>query len=277
MTEIYTVLLKFWSKASAPVEILILWYAVYMLLVFIKGTRTVQVLKGLFILTVVFLLSQVLNLEVIKWIFLRVFGIAIIAFLIIFQPELRRGLARLGQNPFFNVFSKEHRKVIEEIVKAASALSRKKIGALIALEGEIGLRTHIESGILLKSRISNELINSIFMPNTPLHDGGVIIRGARIQAAGCLFPLTENPKVSKTLGTRHRAALGLSEEGDAIVIIISEETGIISLAISGKLTRNLNEESLRKALDKLYLPEKRLKPLKNHLEEQDELDEEMDS
>lgn len=272
-----TDILKIWNIISPFIEILILWYVIYILLVFIKGTRTVQVLKGLFMLIVAFFLSQIIDLAVINWILMRVFAIAVVAFFIIFQPELRRGLARLGQSPFFGVFSKEHRRIIDEIIKAVVALSRKKIGALIALEREIGLRTYIESGIPLASKVSSEIINTIFMPNTPLHDGGVIMRGGRIQAAGCLFPLTENPKVSKTLGTRHRAALGLSEETDAVVIVVSEETGAISLAVLGKLTRNIDEGTLRKSLDKLYGPEKRMKSLKHHLEEheQDNLDEEM--
>lgn len=270
-------ILKTLGTLTVFIEILILWYVIYVLLLFIKGTRTVQVLKGLSILIVAFFLSQLLDLGVINWILTRIFTIAVVAFLIIFQPELRRGLARLGQNPFFSVFSREHRKIIDEIIKAIFALSGKKIGALIALEREIGLRTYIESGVLLSSKVSSELINTIFMPNTSLHDGGVIIRDGRIQAAGCLFPLTENPKVSKTLGTRHRAALGLSEETDAVVIIVSEETGAISIAVSGKLIRNLNEETLRKSLDKLYGLEKRIKSLRQHLEEyeEDEVDEEM--
>lgn len=266
-----------WQPLFAVLEIVILWYVSYMLLVFIKGTRTVQVLKGLFILIVVFVLSQLLQLTVINWILTRIFAIAVIAFLIIFQPELRRGLARLGQSPFFGVFSREHRKIIDEIIKAALALSGKKVGALIALEREMGLKTYIESGVTLSARVSNELLNTIFMPNTMLHDGGVIVRGGRIQAAGCLFPLTENPRISKTLGTRHRAALGLSEETDALVIVVSEETGTISLAMGGRLIRQLNEETLRKYLEKHYGPEKRMRSMKHHLEEEvhDELDEAM--
>jgi diadenylate cyclase len=269
--------LKIWNSISPFIEITVLWYALYVLLVFIKGTRTVQVLKGLLILLFAFFLSQKLQLEVINWILFKAFGIAVITFLIIFQPELRRGLARLGQSPFFGVFSKEHQKIVDEIVKAVVGLSRKKIGALIALEREIGLRTYIESGVSLSSKVSSEIISTIFMPNTPLHDGGLIIRGGRIQAAGCLFPLIENPRISKTLGTRHRAALGLSEETDAVVIVVSEETGSISLAVSGKLMRDLDEDSLRKSIDKFYGPEKRMKSLKHQLDEhvEDSLDEEV--
>ena len=268
-------LLRIWQILLPYAEILILWYIMYIFLIFIKGTRTVQLLKGLFILIVVFFLTQVLDLKVINWILTRIFTIAVVAFLIIFQPELRRGLARLGRSSFFGAFSKENRVVINEIVKSVLALSRKKIGAIIALEREMGLRTYIESGVIIGSRVKSELINTIFMPNTPLHDGGVVIRENRIQAAGCLFPLTENPNVSKTLGTRHRAALGLSEETDAVVIVVSEETAAISLAVSGRLVRNLDEETLRKTLDKLYIPEKRIKPLSRQLVENEEIDEEI--
>ncbi|MCK5306848.1 MAG: diadenylate cyclase CdaA [Candidatus Omnitrophica bacterium] len=269
--------LKIWELTAPLLEIAILWYAVYMFLLFIKGTRTVQVLKGLFILMITFFLSQILDLVVINWILYRAFGIAVIAFLIIFQPELRRGLARLGQNPFFGVFSKEHRKIIDEIIKAVIVLSGKKTGALIGLEREIGLRTYIESGVVLASRVSSEIISTIFVPHTPLHDGGIIIRNGRIQAAGCLFPLIENPKISKTLGTRHRAALGLSQETDAVVVVVSEETGAVSLAVSGKLIRNLDEKGLRKSLDKLYGLEGRVSSIRRHMDEHEEdgLDEEM--
>lgn len=243
----------FWRPV---VEIIIMWYAVYVLLLFIKGTRTEQVLKGLIFLMITFFVTQKLELDVINWILRNIFAIFVVAFLIIFQPELRRGLARLGQSPFFNLFGREER-VIYELVKASAALARKKIGVLIALEKEIGLKSYLESGIALDSKISSELLSTIFMPNTPLHDGGVIIREDRIVAAGCLFPLTDNPKISKTLGTRHRAAIGLTEETDAIVIVVSEETGIMSLAFDGKLIRNLDEKRLIKVLKSFYSPQKR--------------------
>jgi diadenylate cyclase len=247
------VVLKVWKPI---IEILILWYAIYVLLLFIKGTRTEQVLKGLALLMIAFFITQKLELDVINWILRNIFAIFVIAFLIIFQPELRRGLARLGQSPFFSLFIKEE-QVIYEVVKASAALARKKIGALIALEREMGLRTYVESGVALDSKVSSEVIMTIFMPNTPLHDGGLIISEDRIVAAGCLFPLTDNPKVSKTLGTRHRAAIGLTEETDAIVIVVSEETGIISLALGGRMTRNLDDKKLIKFLKSFYSPQKR--------------------
>lgn len=245
--------LKTWKPI---VEILILGYAIYILLLFIRGTRTEQVLKGLLILIVAFFVTQKLGLDVINWILRHVFTFFVIAFLIIFQPELRRGLARLGQSPFFSLFAKEE-KVIYEVVRGAAVLARKKMGALIALEREIGLKVYAESGVPLDAKVTSELIATIFMPNTPLHDGGIIIREDRVIVAGCLFPLTDNPKVSKTLGTRHRAAIGLTEETDAIVIIVSEETGIMSLALGGKMIRNLDDKKLMKLLKGLYFQQKR--------------------
>lgn len=162
----------------------------------------------------------------------------------------------MGQSPFFSLFAKEE-KVIYEVVRGAAVLARKKIGVLIALEREIGLKVYVESGVPLDAKVTSELITTIFMPNTPLHDGGIIIREDRVIAAGCLFPLTDNPKVSKTLGTRHRAAIGLTEETDAIVIIVSEETGIMSLALGGKMIRNLDDKRLMKLLKSLYFQQKR--------------------
>ncbi|MEE8360000.1 MAG: diadenylate cyclase CdaA [Candidatus Omnitrophota bacterium] len=229
-------------------EISILWFCYYVLILYIKGSRTVQVLKGIFIVIVIFFVVQRLGLDTITWIMTKLLPISIIALLIIFQPELRRGLARLGQ---FGVFPAKD-VIIDEVTKSATTLSKKKIGALIAIEREIGLRPYIESGVGLDSKVSSELIATIFMPNTPLHDGGIIIQEDRIVAAGCLFPLTQDGHVTKTLGTRHRAAIGLSEETDAVVVVVSEESGAVSLAIGGKLTRDLNKEDLIKSLNNLY-------------------------
>lgn len=231
-------------------EIAVLWFCFYVLMLYIKGTRTAQVLKGILMVILVFFITLWLGLDTINWIMTKLIPMSIIALLIIFQPELRRGLARLGQ---FGVFPTQE-AVIDEIAKSAAILSKKKIGALIAIEKEIGLRPYIESGVQLDGKVTSELINTIFMPNTPLHDGGVIIQEDRMVAAGCLFPLTQEAHITKTLGTRHRAAIGLSEETDAIVIVVSEETGVISLAIGGKLTRDLDRESLIKSLNNLYKP-----------------------
>lgn len=240
--------MEYLPNLKVIVEILILWFVFYMIILYIKGTRTVQVLKGIFILVAIFLVTQKLGLETINWILTKLIPISIIGFLIIFQPELRRGLARLGQ---FGLFPAKE-LVIDEIAKSAIALSKKKIGALVAIEREVGLRAYIESGVPLDAKISSELINTIFMPNTPLHDGGIVIQEDRIVAGGCLFPLSQESHVTKTLGTRHRAAIGLTEETDAIVVIVSEETGTISIAVGGRLTRDLDREELVKSLANLY-------------------------
>ncbi|MCQ9208075.1 MAG: diadenylate cyclase CdaA [Omnitrophica bacterium] len=243
-------------------EIAILWYVFYHLLVFIKGTPAVQVLKGLIFLIILFFISlvvtQKLNLVIISWILPRFLAIFLISFLIIFQPELRRGLAQLGQGSILGLFFREER-ITGEISEAVFLLAKKKIGAIIALEREIGLKPYIESGVFIDSKVASELIITVFMPHTPLHDGGIVIQNGRMVAAGCLFPLTHNPKVSKTLGTRHRAAVGLTDETDALVIVVSEETGTISLAREGRLTRNIDNESLTKALNSVFGSPKRPK------------------
>ncbi len=243
-------------------EIVVLWYVFYHLLVFIKGTPAVQVLKGLIFLIILFFIflfiAQTFDLAIISWILPKLFAIFLLCFLLIFQPELRRGLAQLGQGPILGLFFREER-IIDEITEAVYALAKKKIGALIALEREIGLKPYIESGVSLDSKVNSELINTIFMPHTPLHDGGIIIQSGRIVAAGCLFPLTQNPRISKTLGTRHRAAVGLTDETDALVIVVSEEAGMVSLAREGKLVRDIDKEYLTKTLDNIFGQPKRPK------------------
>jgi len=236
-------------------EIAILWFFYYMLFLFIKGTRAVQVIKGLVILIIIFIITQELRLQILNWILTKIFTISVIAFLIIFQPELRRGLARIGQ---FGMFYKE-KQLLDEIARSAMMLSKKKVGALIAVEREIGLKTYIESGVPIDSQVTSELINTIFMPNTPLHDGGIVVQGSRIVAAGCLFPLTQNPNISKGLGTRHRAAMGLSEETDAVVVIVSEETGDISISAGGRLTKNIEDKDVAKILNNIYRPKRAAK------------------
>ncbi len=242
-------------------EILIIWFVFYMLLAFIKGTRAVQVLKGLVILFVAFFIAQRLELTTINWVLTKLFAISVVAFLIIFQPELRRGLARIGKGRLFGVLLKEE-ELVDEISKACEWLAKRKIGAIIALEREIGLRIYIEGGIPLDSKVTSELIQAIFTPGAPLHDGGIIIQHERVASAGCLFPLTENPSISKTVGTRHRAAIGLSEETDAVCIVVSEENGSISVAVGGNLMRGLELQKLREVLIDLYLPKtERPRPL----------------
>ena len=240
--------MAFWSYIKISIEIVILWYAIYMMLIFVKGTRTEQLLKGLVIIGAIFVIAQQLKLDAILWMMVRLFPLSVIALVIIFQPELRRGLARLGQ---FGMYQEEE-GIIDEITRAASYLSGKSIGALIAIEREAGLKTYIESGVPIDGKVTKELIISIFSSKAPLHDGAVIIQHGRIVAAGCLLPLTQETNISKSLGTRHRAAIGLSEETDAVCVIVSEETGAISISTGGKLAYNLSEENLVKSLKGIF-------------------------
>lgn len=241
------------------IEIVILWYAYYLILKFVKQTRAFQVLKGLIILIILILitttfLSQRMGLHTLNWIIEKFFALLVLAFLVIFHPELRQGLARIGEQGglLSSFIIEEH--VIDEIVSAVFLLSKKRIGAIIAIERENTLKPYIESGILLDSRVSHELLTTIFVPNTPLHDGGVVIRGERVVAAGCLFPLSDNPRINRMLGTRHRAGIGLTEQSDSIVIIVSEEDGAVSITMNGRLTRDLDKEGLDRVLKNICRP-----------------------
>lgn len=237
------------SHWKIVLEILILWYVIYMVLLFVKGTRSEQLLKGLVFLALIFIGAQQLGLDSINWALTSLFPISVIALVVVFQPELRSGLARLGQ---FGLHQ-ENIEVVDEIVKAAVTLSKKRIGALIVLERESGLKSYIESGTRVDGRVTNFLIGSIFVTQSPLHDGAIIIRRGRIVAAGCVLPLAQDENdLPKTLGMRHRAAIGISEETDAIALVVSEETGAMSVANSGKLLYNLSEESVARILSNIF-------------------------
>lgn len=233
-------------KWKAIVEILILWIVSYRIFLFLKGTKAVYLLRGIIILVISLLAFQMLGLPVLTRLLTYLFAFFLILVVIIFQPELREGLIRLGKRHIFSIEPKreEIEKTLREIVSAAGALSRKKVGALIAIKREIGLKRYIESGVVLNAELTSELLQNIFYPSAPLHDGGVIIDEATIIAASCLFPLSDNPSLEKTLGMRHRAAVGLSENSDSLVVAVSEENGSISLAINGQLTRNLTPNDL---------------------------------
>jgi len=252
MMEFLQTLAHLWKPA---VEISVFWIAFYLLFVYIQDSGMVHALKGIVLLVALFFIAQILELKAIRWILGHIFQISIIGFLIIFQPELRRGLTRIGQSPLFKVFLKEER-VVEDVVKAALIMSGQKVGALIAIEKEVTLKPYAESGIALDGVLTSELLLNVFTPNTPFHDGGVIIQGSRVLAVGCLFPLSQSQKLSKALGTRHRAALGLSEETDATVLVVSEETGTITLMTQGNVIRDLDESGLRQHLAELYAPPK---------------------
>ncbi|CAM4491616.1 diadenylate cyclase CdaA [Paenibacillus tarimensis] len=229
------------------IDVGIVSYIIYKLILLIRGTRAVQLIKGIFVLVATWAISTWLNLYTLKWLMNQMFTFGVVTVLIIFQPELRRALEQLGRGKLFGRTTYVDRDIsdrISEIIKAVNYLSARKIGALIVFERDTGLNEYIESGISMQSRISSELLINIFIPNTPLHDGAVIIRGNQIMAAACYLPLSENPFISKELGTRHRAAIGVSEVCDAISIVVSEETGQVSLAVHGMVVRDIKEESL---------------------------------
>lgn len=242
-----------WQESIKDIiDILIVTYIIYHLILLVRGTRAVQLLKGILVLVVIWALSTWFDLYTLKWLMNQMFTFGVLAVFIIFQPELRRGLEQLGRGKLFGrttADEEEFSRIISEVIKAINYLSRRKIGALIVFERETGLNEYVESGIPMQSVITSELLINIFIPNTPLHDGAIIIQGNRITAAACYLPLSENPFISKELGTRHRAAIGISEVGDGVSIVVSEETGQISLAIDGQVVRDINEESL---ISKLY-------------------------
>ena len=231
---------------KAIIEIIILWMVVYRIFLFLKGTKAVYLLRGIILLVISLLVFQMLGLPILTRLLTYFFAFFLILIVIIFQPELREGLIHLGKRHFFSIEpqKEEIEKTLREIVSAVGVLSRKKEGALIAIKREIGLKRYIESGVILNADLSSELLQNIFYLGAPLHDGGVIIEGIKIIAASCLFPLSDNANIGKTVGMRHRAAVGLSEHSDAVVIMVSEENGSASLAINGQLTRNLTPNDL---------------------------------
>ncbi len=232
------------------VQILLVAAGLYYVLRLFARTRAIQMLLGLLLLFIVYLLARLVDLVLIYRIMDVLFQYGAIAALIVFQPELRNALARLGQNRMLRFFNTmEQSEVVEELIEAVERLSRAKIGAIIAVEREVGLEEYVaEQGTRIDARVSAELLVSVFSPYGPLHDGAVLIAGDTIIAAGVILPLTQFPVADKSLGTRHRAALGLSEETDALVIVVSEETAQISLAYRGRLERNLDAARLRAAL-----------------------------
>jgi diadenylate cyclase len=242
------------------VEITILWFVIYRILLFFEGTRAFQVLKGIAYLIIALLVSQILDFQVLNWLLKNFFSIWIIMIVVIFQHELRSGLARLGQQHLFTVSlgATELNALIEEISDSVYKLSRRKIGCLIAIERQVKLNMYIESGVILDSKVSSALLQSIFMPQTPIHDGGVVICGERIAASSCLFPLSDNPSVSKTVGTRHRAALGLSEHTDAVIALASEETGDVSIVIEGRFIKVDDQSHLENLLKEYLNPDQKV-------------------
>ncbi len=246
-------------KWNDLVDITIMAFVIYWLFKLIRETRAVQLLKGILIILVATQISVWFDLNVINFFLTNALQVGLLAFVVVFQPELRRALEQVGTTKIGDLFFKttenneEAESSIVEICEACAALSRLKMGALIVIERKTNVGDIILTGKLIESKISAELLINIFYPNTPLHDGAVIIRNNKIKAAGCLLPLSQNKNLSSELGTRHRAAIGMSENSDAIIVVVSEETGKISIAKKGTLTRNYTGETLKRALEKSLL------------------------
>lgn len=233
-------------------DILVVAFVIYQLISIVRGTRSVQMLLGLVVLTMVYFMASVLDLVTLMWILKTFLSSIFIIIIIVFQQDIRRALTQVGKSPFqksADIIDKD----LEEIIRAVFYLSKRRIGALIILERDTGLRDYVESGFELDANLSKELLISIFMPVSPLHDGGVIINKGRVQTAGSILPLTQNPYISKKYGTRHRAAIGLSEETDAVIIVISEETQEISLVQHGALTAVSDEIALTNSLRAIFI------------------------
>lgn len=239
-------------RVTDIVDIAMIAFVVYKLFSILKNTRAEQVLKGLIFVLIFASIADILNLNTVSWVMNQFLTVALVFIIVVFQPELRTGLERLGRGRsiFAGDKNKKDEDSINELVLAMSSLSRQKIGALVVLERQVGLSDIIESGTMLNADISSELLINIFIPNTPLHDGAVIIRENTITAAACYLPLSTSNTISKELGTRHRAAIGISEKSDAVVIIVSEETGNISIAENGVINRYFDEDSLKIRLRK---------------------------
>lgn len=239
------------------VDIALVYFIFYRLLLIIKGTRAFQMLLGIGLIVLALIASQALEFYTLDWLIHSFWSQIVIAAVILFQPEIRRALAQIGERRFFRSLSPvESSKFIEEVVKASVSMANKRIGALIVLERETDLTTIVEMGTSLDAKVSKELLTSIFLPYSPIHDGATIIRNGRIISAGCFLPLTLSPNIAKTLGTRHRAAVGLTEETDAVVVVVSEETGEISVVMNGRIEATLDAPRLRKMISDLFMRQK---------------------
>ncbi|RYD70839.1 MAG: TIGR00159 family protein [Verrucomicrobiaceae bacterium] len=246
-------LARYWRQA---LEILILWVAIYHGWLYFRGTRGAKVLVGLALVGLtVMLFSQFFRLPVIDWLFRNLTTILLLALVVIFQPELRRALAALGSNRILS-FSTQSKETVEVLTDLTFELANRQLGALIAIERDSNLESFAESGVEIDCKLSTELVVTIFYPKTPLHDGGLIIRDDRIVAAACVLPLSQRVDLDRNLGLRHRAGLGLSEESDAVIIVVSEETGIVSICQRGKIERNFDPETFRARLGELLLLKK---------------------
>ena len=247
-------------------DILLVTYVIYKIIMLIRGTRAVQLLKGIMVIVITWLLSKYFQLTTLHWLMSQAFTFGVLAVVIIFQPELRRALEQLGRGKLFSRSSSLQdddmvNRVVQEVCKSVTYMAKRRIGALIVIERETGLNDYVETGIAINGRVSSELLINIFIPNTPLHDGAVIMRKDVILAAACYLPLSENNSISKELGTRHRAAIGVSEVSDGMSIIVSEETGQVSFAAHGAMNRNLTEAQLAEMLTEQLQPLSKVKSI----------------
>ncbi|MEI6564828.1 MAG: diadenylate cyclase CdaA [bacterium] len=244
-----------WPGFSGLIEILVMACGFYFLLLFFRETRSIKVFLGLLlILLALITITSIFHIYALNWLLRRLSVYLAMALLIIFQPEIRRALAEIGRQPFLSS-PVESRGYVDSIIEAVMLLAERRIGALIAIERTETTKAIQETGVKLDARVNADLLATLFFPHTPLHDGGVIIEGNRIVAAGCLFPLCQQPELSRGLGTRHRAAMGLTEETDAIAIVVSEETGTISISTRGRISRDFDEDRLRKFLSSVLTKE----------------------
>lgn len=257
------------------VDILVIAVIIYYMILFVRETRALQLIKGFAALLILAQISEWFDLYTLNWLLSNIFTVSMVLIIVVFQPELRRVFERLGRSRrwlsfFINTEESESLDQVNEIVRASSSLARQKIGALMVIEGRVGLSDLLESGTRIDGQVTAELLINIFIPNTPLHDGAVIIRNDRVRAAGVFLPLTQNNSLSKELGTRHRAALGISEKSDALVVVVSEETGLISVCQEGEIARRLDEDSLRTRLQDFFTKDSTMINIGNLIEERRE-------
>ncbi|MBL1223893.1 diadenylate cyclase CdaA [Enterococcus sp. BWR-S5] len=251
------------------IDVLVVWYLVYKLIMLVKGTKAVQLLKGVAVFIIIRIVSEIIGLHTLSWLMNQVIMYGVIAAVVIFQPEVRRGLEHLGRSSFFKASKSEQQqdeKMILAFDKAIQYMSKRKIGALITVARNTGLEEYIETGIDLDADITGELLINIFIPNTPLHDGAVIIDEGKIAVASAYLPLSESNLIPKEFGTRHRAAVGISEVSDAVTIIVSEETGDVSLTLNNELIPRLTQEEYLKILREELVPDEEKKSRKNLLQ-----------
>ena len=268
LSNIYMFFYSLWNQITAVIlsanivdilDIALISFIIYKGTQMIRETRAGQLFKGIVVLLLLYLVSGWFGMATVKWVMDKVFAYAIIAVAIIFQPEIRRALERMGRTNFFGRGSREESsdsiiRTIDAVCKSCADMQNKKVGALLVFECRTPLGEIADTGTVLDADVSQSLVTSIFFPNSPLHDGGMIIRGSRVYAAGCIFPLTTSP-IGQEMGTRHRAAIGISENSDCIAVVVSEETGVISIAENGEITRNYNGLTLRQKLTELLVNE----------------------